>query len=70
MGTMNDAPAECRICGTAIRETDAVEQVGGSPVHATCAPSGSAKHSRKERRHGGDDAGTRIGVARSVNSWR
>jgi hypothetical protein len=70
MSGMNDAPAECRLCGTAIRDTDAVEQVGGSLVHATCAPSDSAQHSRKEPRRTGSDAGTRIGVARSVNSWR
>ena len=69
MSGMSDAPVECRICGTAIRATDAIEEVGGSPVHATCAPFDSRKRSREERRNAGDDAGTRIGVARAVNSW-
>ena len=35
---MSDAPVECRFCGIAIRDTDETEKVGGSLVHATCAP--------------------------------
>ena len=66
---MSDTHVECRICGTAIRAMDETHEVGGSSVHASCAPSGRGKKSRKDRRLGGD-TGTRIGIARSVNSWR
>ena len=69
MSGMSETPVECRICGTAIRATDAKQEVGGAVVHAMCAPSEPGKKSRKERRLIGGDTGTRIGVARSVNSW-